>query len=60
MDAAEVCALLNISKSTLANWRDAGDVEAVPLARGTWRYPSQQPLIQRALLALGMCTAAHR
>ena len=60
MVAAEVCALLNISKSTLALWRDQGAVEALPLPSGSWRYPSGQPVIQRALTALGSCTVGHR
>lgn len=56
LTGAEVCELLNIAKSTLQPWRDAGALEAVPLPLGGWRYPSTQPLIQRALEALGRCT----
>jgi len=51
----EVCQLLNISKSTLAAWRDAGELAAEPMPRGQWRYPSNQQLIQRVLQALGRC-----
>ena len=48
----EVCGLLHIGKTTLNEWRTAGDVTAVPLPRGGWRYPSNQPVIERALAAL--------
>lgn len=58
--AAEVTELLNISSSTLQSWRQGGSLEAVPLPKGGWRYPSTQPLIQRALEALGRCTAGVR
>lgn len=60
MTAAEVCELLNISKSTVQPWRDAGLLEAVELPSGGWRYPSTQPAIQRALEALGRCTTVAR
>lgn len=59
MTAAEVCQLLNISKSTLAAWRDAGALEAVPLPMGTWRYPSSQETVQRALAALGRAVTVY-
>lgn len=48
----QVCQLLNIHRSTLAPWRDQGALEAVPLPNGGWRYPTGQPLIQRALAAV--------
>lgn len=57
MTAREVCTLLHISKSTLATWREAGDVVAHPLPRGGWRYPSDQPVITTALAALGRTPA---
>jgi excisionase family DNA binding protein len=53
LTGAEVAQLLNIAKSTLQPWRESGELEAVPLPRGGWRYPSNQPTIQRALAALG-------
>lgn len=52
MTGPEVCGLLHIGKTTLNDWRDRGDVEAVPLPRRGWRYPSNQPVIERALAAL--------
>jgi len=52
----EVCALLNIGKSTLQPWREDGALVALPLPKGRWRYPSNQPLIQRALELLSGCT----
>lgn len=54
LTAADVCQLLNISKSTCNLWRDQGELEAVPIPRGGWRYPSTQAPIQRALEALGL------
>lgn len=54
LTAADLCQLLNVSKSTVAYWRDRGELEAVPLPRGGWRYPSSQPAVQRALRALGL------
>lgn len=58
LTGAEVCQLLNIAKSTLAAWRASGDLDAVALPKGGWRYPSNQPLVQRALDALsGRCGA---
>lgn len=56
LTAADVCQLLNITKSTVAYWRDQGELEAVPLPLGGWRYPSNQPPIQRALDALSRAT----
>jgi predicted site-specific integrase-resolvase len=49
----EVCQLLNIGKSTLQPWREDGALVALELPKGGWRYPSNQPLIQRALELLG-------
>lgn len=60
LTALDVAQLLNISKSTVAAWRDAGELEAVPLPKGTWRYPSTQGPIQRALSALGRGTEPAR
>ena len=59
---AEVCQLLNIAKSTLAPWRQAGQLEYVELtppgaARPAYRYPAAQPAIQRVLAALSRCEA---
>lgn len=53
LTGAEVCQLLNIASSTLQPWRESGELEAVPLPKGRWRYPSNQPTIARALAALG-------
>lgn len=60
LTAADVCQLLNISKSTIQAWRDAGALEAVPLPLGGWRYPSNQEPIRRALEALGRGTEVAR
>lgn len=60
LKAADVCQLLNISKSTCNAWRDAGELAAVPMPGGTWRYPSNQEPIQRALDALGRGTELAR
>jgi hypothetical protein len=59
---SEVCALLNIGKSTLQPWREDGTLEFVELtppgaARPAYRYPDTQPAIQRVLAALGRCEA---
>lgn len=51
----ELCALLNIGKSTLQPWRDKGLVEFVELPNGDYRYPENQQAVQRALAALGRC-----
>jgi hypothetical protein len=56
LTGTEVCALLNIGSSTLQPWRDKGDLVALELPGGGWRYPSNQPLIQRALALLSGCT----
>lgn len=59
LTASEVCQLLTVSKSTVAAWRAEGALEALPLPKGQWRYPSNQELIQRALQALGRCEAVR-
>lgn len=53
MKPGEVIDLLRIGRTTLHEWRTAGDLEAVRHSpRGPWYYPASQPRIQAALAAV--------
>lgn len=52
LPAREVCALLHIGRSTLPLWRARGDLRAIRIASGHWRYPSKQPALADALASL--------
>lgn len=54
MKSSEVQDLLHIGKTTLHDWRVAGQIEAIRhTPRGPWYYPANQDVIVAALRAVG-------
>lgn len=54
MKGAEVRDLLHIGKTTLHDWRVARRIYGIRHHdRGPWLYPADQPIIERALRAVG-------
>lgn len=52
----DVCALLHLAPSTLALWRDRGDLIGYKGRNGHWRYPSRQATLVEARAALQCST----
>lgn len=56
LKGSEVRDLLHIGKSTLHDWRTRGEIHGIqhkPGPRHPWYYPADQPVIERALRAVG-------
>jgi len=52
LPARDVCALLNVARSTLPLWRARGDLVGYKARNGHWRYPSRQATLVEARAAL--------
>ena len=53
MKPGEVMDLLRIGRTTLHEWRTAGDLQAIRhKPKGPWYYPAAQPVLRAALDAV--------